>query len=257
MSELFSPLKQGEVRTDSDNGGVVDYVAELVGPGKKFPDVQNLAKGKYEADLYIKRLEQEREEQRRDLESRLSVEDLIKEIKKEKNPPSQVPNPALEGERRIDQPQVKPGMSPEEIASLVEKQITQKEEEKQRRENVVFARNELLKQWGQTFPERLKLEAGRLGASEEFLSQTAEKAPMAFLKLLGVQPEGPSKASTYQAPPKNEMHVVIGNTEGSTNLKWEDYEKLRKENPRRYWSRQVQSEIHKLAAQRGASFINK
>lgn len=258
MSDLFSPIKQGEVRADGDNGGVVDYVAELVGPGKKFPDVQNLAKGKYESDLYIKRLEQEREEQRRDLEARLSVEDFIKEMKKEKNSilPSQVPQ-VPEGERRNDQPQVKPGMSPEEIASLVEKQISQKEDEKQRRENVVFARNELLKQWGQTFPEKLKLEAGRLGVSEEFLSQTAEKAPMAFLKLLGVQPEGPSKASTYQAPPKNEMHVVIGNTEGSTNLKWEDYEKLRKENPRRYWSRQVQSEIHKLAASRGASFINK
>lgn len=254
--DLFSPLKQGEVRTE-DNNGTVDYVKELVGEGKKFRDVQSLAQGKVEADRFIERLKAETEEMRRELNSRLSVEDFVKQMKQEKlqtgSPSNQTQTPPV----GIEQPQIKPGMSPEEIASLVEKQITQKDEEKQRRENVMFARNELLKQWGQTFPEKLKLEAGRLGVSEEFLSQTAEKAPMAFLKLLGVQPEGPSKASTYQAPPKNEMHTVIGNVEGSNELKWADYEKLRKENPKRYWSRQVQSEIHKLAAQRGASFLNK
>ena len=259
MSDLFSPIKQGEVRADGDQvDSTVDFVQELVGEGKKFKDVQALARGKAEADRFIERLTREQEELRRELSTRLSVEDFVKQMKNEKNttPTSQAPQ-VPEGVRGNEQPVIKPGMSPEEIATLVEKQIEQKDEQKQRRENVMFARNELLKQWGQTFPEKLKIEADRLGVSEEFLSQTAEKAPMAFLKLLGVQPEGPSKASTYQAPPRNEMHTVVGNVEPGNEQKWKDYEALRKTNPRRYWSRQVQSEIHKLAAQRGSSFLNK
>lgn len=259
---LFSPVSKGEVPSGNIDTGLpegVKYRDLLVGQGKKFQDDEGLARGKWEADQYIKRLEAEKEEMRRDLEARMSVDDFIKHMKKERlespnsNQASQVP----EGERRNEQPQITKSMTPEEIQKLVDEKMSKNDEAKMRKDNLLFARNELVKQWGQTFPERLKAEASRLGVSEDFLTSTAEKAPNAFLKLLGITPEGPSKPNTYQAPPKSELHSVIGNIEDGMERKWEDYEKLRKTDPRRYWSRQVQSEIHKLAAQRGSSFFNK
>lgn len=260
---LFSPTNSGEVpsnNTDQGNLEGVKYRELLVGNDKKFKDDEALARGKWEADNYIKRLEAEKEEMRRDLEARMSVEDFIKEMKKEKisNPLSNQAPQMPEGERRNEQPQqLTNSMSDEEIQKIIDKKMSERDENKARKENVNFVRNELMKQWGQTFPERLKAEAERLGVTEDFFRNTAETAPQAFLKLLGVSVSGPSKASTYQAPPKSELHVVVGNTEESVERKWQDYEKLRKTDPRRYWSRQVQSEIHRLAAQRGSSFLTK
>lgn len=258
---LFSPVANGEVPSKTVDPTLpegVKYRDLLVGEGKKFKDDEAIARGKWEADMYIKRLEAEKEEMRRDLEARMSVDEFIKQMKKEKlSPPSNQAPQMPEGERRNEQPQITPSMTAEEIQRLVEDKMSKKDEEKLRRENVLFARNELAKQWGQTFPERLKAEAARLGVSEDFLTSTAEKAPQAFLKLLGINPEGPSKASTYQAPNKSELHVVVGNVEDGVERKWQDYEALRKKDPRRYWSRQIQSEIHKLAALRGSSFLTK
>ena len=43
-----------------------DYLAELVGEGKKFKTDKDLARGKYEADLYVKTLERQLDELRND-----------------------------------------------------------------------------------------------------------------------------------------------------------------------------------------------
>lgn len=245
--------------TESNETGLpegVKFRDLLVGEGKKFRDDELLAKGKWESDLYIKRLEAEKEEMRKDLEARMSVDEFIKQMKNDKlNPQSPTAHQQPEGERRIEQPQEK-AISADDLTKLVEEKLSQRDEQKQRKENVLFARNELLKEWGQTFPERLKIEAQRLGVSEDFLASTAETAPIAFLKLLGVNPSGPSKASTYQAPPRSELNVSANGEQSEGIRKWKEFEELRRTNPRKYWSRGVQAEIHKLATKNGSSFFN-
>src|SRR2546426_10450626 len=64
-----------------------DYLAELVGDGKKFKTSQDLARGKFEADQYIEVLKRRQDEMRADYlkiseesKTRATLDDLVKRL---------------------------------------------------------------------------------------------------------------------------------------------------------------------------------
>src|SRR5712672_125043 len=90
-----------------------EYLQELVGDGKKFKSPEDLARGKYEADSYIKILERRLDEMRDDYkkvrgeaDTAKRLDDLINQLSKS---PSETP-PAKE-ERQ-------PSFDPKQLDSL-------------------------------------------------------------------------------------------------------------------------------------------
>src|ERR1041384_5868536 len=67
-----------------------NYLEELVGENKKFKDVEALAKGKHQADLFVKHLTDRMDEMRRDYlalqadnNTKARLEDYIKTLREE------------------------------------------------------------------------------------------------------------------------------------------------------------------------------
>lgn len=67
MSNLFDTVSDDEIVTLDDS---VDYVAELVGEGKKFREIKDLAKGKVESDRYIEVLTKKLDDAVKELNTR-------------------------------------------------------------------------------------------------------------------------------------------------------------------------------------------
>src|SRR4051812_10177738 len=66
---------------NADPNANKDLVVELVGEGKTYKTVDELAKGKINADIHIKRLEEEAKALREQLAGAKSVEDVLEAVK--------------------------------------------------------------------------------------------------------------------------------------------------------------------------------
>lgn len=74
---MTSVLDQNN-ETPNTNEHTTDPLGNLVGEGKKFKTVEDLARGKMEADAFIVRLQEEAAQVRRELDARMTVEEQLK-----------------------------------------------------------------------------------------------------------------------------------------------------------------------------------
>ena len=123
MSDLFDPTNAPQLDETKD------YLTELVGDGKKFKDVKDLAKGKAFSDLHIQTLEKTLNQMREELQTRKTAEELINQIALTKP----TANPDRTGDNLppdADAGKIKSGLTPEDVEKLFAER-----EGKQRREN--------------------------------------------------------------------------------------------------------------------------
>lgn len=91
---IFDVELQDEV-TIPDN---VDYVNELVGEGKKFKTVEDLAKGKYHSDVTIETFKRQIDDLKKELNTRTSLDSFLDKMKQGGTPLTQQPiDPAPQG----------------------------------------------------------------------------------------------------------------------------------------------------------------
>lgn len=242
MTDLYAPVS--ETPADDEDK---DYLAEYVGEGKPFKDERALAKGKAHSDAFIKQLQGELAGLRKELDSRLQLEEFLQEVKK--TPPSQVPTPtpvvSNQGTNQGERTEVKA----EDIRNLVSETLLMERTKQTQDSNLNFVRQELTKAYGNDFGNKLDQVAKELGLTKEYMTTMASNSPQAFLKLVGT-PAAPSRGPADVAPPRS---TVSAPSHAAVDKDRERFEKLRKENPREYWSPRVQSEIHRLSLERGKS----
>jgi len=173
-----------------DDAGTRSYVADLVGEGKKFQTVDELAKGKLEADQFIEQLKKENalvREQMAELESKkvkeTSVNDLMEAIKKTN----------AQAEAEGNQP-----ISEEALRKTVGEIMEGRLEEQTRAENRARANKAVLdKVQGDVEAARSYVaeRAKELGMSVERLQTLSEDSPSAFLKLIDSKPTSGSQST--------------------------------------------------------------
>ena len=114
VAELFNDPVE-----DVANLPVVDpnknYLEELVGEGKKFKDPVALARSKVESDRHIAKLESELKAIRTDMNSRLSLEDLVTKLASARPEPSP---PASSGDLGDSNQNASKPLTPEDLAKL-------------------------------------------------------------------------------------------------------------------------------------------
>src|SRR5438046_816691 len=123
-----------------------DFLAELVGEGKKFKSPEDLAKSKWHSDVHIKTVEQENNELRsaytklrEDYNARAKLEELIDQMNnvRSQQPPNQEP-PMMEDK--------KPAFDPSQLKPLVSEEIRQYELQKRAQENLDTVKTKLKEQ---------------------------------------------------------------------------------------------------------------
>jgi len=262
-NDLFENNEPGKVVQKVIDDETTDFVKQLVGEGMKFRDVNQLAKGKIESDSHIKNLEAELANIRKDLNTRLTLEEFMEKLD-EKQSYSEAPSKSLDT-REIserDRTEVGKQISKEEIASLIKQELSTEKQKANYESNIDYVKSELIRTWGNDYKSKLVDKAKELELGQEFLSSLAATNPKAFLKLVAVTDQlgiNLREDPNIHLPPVSSYNPPTA-TDGTVNISpggksWKGYyEKMRKENPREYWTTRVQRELHESAKKHGEAF---
>ncbi len=145
MTSLFDTNTQTPEELDPNK----KYRDELVGEGKKFKTDEDLAKGKYISDNYIKTLERQMDEMRADLlrerednTARAKLQELIDKVSAQQVTPN--PNVKPE-ENKPNSPDIK------DIESLVTKKIQETKVSETRDKNFNLVKEKLMERYGSNY----------------------------------------------------------------------------------------------------------
>lgn len=229
MTDVFNPEK-----TD------MTPVSDLVGDGKKFKTVDDLARGKLEADNFIDQLKRETEGLREELKNRTKAEEELNGLREEiKN----LRTATTQASRDTN-----PSLTADSIRSLVSETITQADRNRTTQQNINTANDAMVKSHGDLTKagEAVKARAADLGISMDHLRNIAAESPTAFLKIMG-------ETVTEDKGPLNTQRSVNTDTSNSapagepTRGTKAFYDKLRVEKPNVYWSPKIQQEVFEAA----------
>ena len=230
MDELFQEVNTDEVVTIDENA---DYLAELVGEGKKFKTPHDLARGKAEADRYIEVLKAKMADLEKEVNTRKSLEAFKTELEALKNP-APVETPI------VSTPDTPQALDESRLESLLEQLLQKKEVQRARETNAQKVSRVLEENFGPKAQAVLNEKARELGMGLSELKGIAQTSPAAFFRLVGAQ-EGNSRPAPISGIPTGSVNV--GAPESITARGKSYYEKLKREQPKLYNDPKVTSQM--------------
>jgi hypothetical protein len=247
--EQVTPATQSEQVSAFEEPTSPSVLGDLVGEGRKFNDVEALAKGKLEADKFIEQMKQENAALKADLEKqayKLGVTNKMEEMASESTTELLDPNNNISGTSNTANTQ--PTSSEANIESLVEQTLRKREQESVAKNNIAIVESELAQTYGTEAAAVVQQKANELGLPISELQGMAAKSPAAFMQLMGQSAPKPSP-------------LVQGSirTEGSTMQASSDkdfgyYQKLRRENSTLYYKPSTQRQMMADADRLGDRF---
>lgn len=218
-------------------------VDALVGEGKKFKTVDDLAKGKAESDRVIMAREQELAELREELKKRETVEDIIQRVTR---PPVQSPLPVTESQPTP----ATSGITDEDLVQRI-REVTS---EATRAEKVARHAEEVATRLVEVFGSEeaanraITAKAQELGVSVEFLQSTAVQSPKAFYAQIGLDAVPTSPQSTPRTNGSIVPEALGNNHQGPKPGTYSYYQEiLRTKGSTAYFDPRVQNQLMKDA----------
>lgn len=222
---------------------------ELFNKWKDKP-LEEVLKAKVESDLFIKtqnaRLDDLRNDYlklREEATAKASLEELIKRQESLLANPDKTVIPPTE--------EPKPSLKSEDIDSILEQKLTQREKLTKQTENFNFVRAKLREQFGDKASEVLKQRMDTLGLDQTFTDDLAKTHPQVFMRTFGL--EETSNRQQDSAPPRssqrqNQFAPVVKKRD------WNYYQELKKTNPRIYLDPKIAIQMHNDAIELGEAF---
>ena len=226
-TENNAPAGNTEGKTTSS------FVEQLVGEGRKFKDVESLAKGKLEADRHIEEITKTLNELREEVSKQDYAKELLTKLQ-DKGTDTSTVNSAT-GANAGNSANGNTTQNASDIEALVEQLITKKEQSRTLEQNIAIANDAVVKQYGDKAAEVVKGKAAELGMSVERLKEIAAESPTAFLQLIGAKTQARTESVTTQSSIRTE---TFSNTTSERTFDY--YQKMRKENKSLYYSPKVQ-----------------
>ena len=226
-----------------------NYLDELVGEGKKFKTVEDLARGKAEADTYIEHFKQRHDELREyaaklksEYEAGPSLKELIDQLKSSKESNNDNTQSVHEDKSEFDL---------NKIESLISNKIQQTKALEREEQNYATVQAKLIEQWGPNYTQQLKSQVSQLGLTADFVNELARKHPQVLFKTLGLDSQ--RQGENFQAPFKSTNRADPFNS-GAPKRTWTYYEKMRKAEPLKYFDPKTQDQMFKDAEMLGDNF---
>jgi len=239
-------------QTQEENSPQGSFLSKLVeAKGENWKDPEVLAKGKIEADGYIQTLEGQLTQMREGLKKKEYQEEVLEQLQKKATESTAVNNGVpnnnnsnTEGENTTR------NLSEEDLKSLVEQTLNQREADAVTKTNLQRVDEELDKSFGTNAEEVVKKKAEELGMSMERLSEIASESPNAFFTLIG-EPK-----PTFNPMVNGSVRTEGVNMQVSTDRNWQYYQKLRRENPNQYYEPKMQQQLLQDRMRLGDNFGN-
>lgn len=223
MDELFQEINESETVTIDQNA---DYLAELVGEGKKFKTAHDLARGKAEADRYIELLKKQNEELKKEVNTRTSL-DSFKTALEELRKPAEVESQPLS-----TPDSQAPKFDESSIEAIVETLLQKKEIQRAQETNAQKVSRVLEENFGSNAQAILNQKAREVGMSLSDLKEISLRSPQAFFRLVGAQ-EGAQRPERTGAVPSSSVNLdspsQISPVRGRSY-----YERMKREQPTLY-----------------------
>jgi hypothetical protein len=254
MTDIFSSAttENTEVTTTENTATQTkeSFVDKLVGEGKKFKDIESLAKGKLEADNHINEITKTLNELREELSKQEYSKQLLEQLNKDKGSET-----LAEQSSPVTQSPSNTGnttqSASDNIEALVEKVITEKERSRTVTQNISIVTEEMEKQFGDKASSILNSKSKSLNISVDRLKEIASESPTAFFQLIGVN----STNRTNNMSTITQSSIRSENfTSNSQERDFDYYQKLRKENRSLYYSPKIQNMLIKDRERLGNQF---
>jgi hypothetical protein len=216
-----------------------DYLPDLVGDGKKFKSPEDLAKGKYQSDLFIEELKRELKETREyalqlknDNQSKANLEELIDRLQQQ---PSGSNQPSVKDD--VSSPTLDVDKLKEIARSTYREEMTVA----QQNSNFESVMSKVQERWGSNYASALKQQIDELGITKEELNDMARKQPKVLVRTLGL--DQPSRQENFQTPPRS-SDTRSGFAPTTQRRTWTYYQDIRKKDPATYFSQKIQDQLH-------------
>jgi hypothetical protein len=231
LSNIFDTVNDDDLVTMPDD---VDYVAELVGEGKKFKEIKDLAKGKVESDRYIEVLTKKLDDAVKELNTRTSLDTFLDKMKggQQQQEPAVTPTPSGTPQDLDD------SVLEQKLAEI----LSRRDQQTSAQKNMTTVIETLTNQFGGAEQAKLVInhKAKEVGMTPSALRQIAEQSPEAFFRLTGIQ------AGSPQAPAVARNGVNSFGQEQNTVLRDSKYyEKMKLNDPKQYWDKKTTSQMMK------------
>lgn len=220
--------------TNNEPSNQEGIAATLVGADKKFKTVDDLAKGKLEADVYVEQLKAQLAAKDAELakvgNADAKFDKILQEIEQRKTAPTQ-------GNVQV------PALGKDEIATLVRNQMTLVEAERTAQQNVDSTNTKLTALFGDKAKSVVETKARELGMTMEELKILSAKSPTAFFTIIGATDTKPKDTGTSPTGSINSGSDFNRDFKVGTK---EYYNELRRKNPKEYYAKHIHEVIAKV-----------
>lgn len=237
LGEVFTP----EITVSDpvlDNKAVQDvqptssYLEMLVGEGKKFADVETLAKAKLDADLHIKKLE---EEAKAKIAKETNYDLILAKLEERQKPTVANQDPAVVANVKTNDL---------DLDRLLEDKLSKREQKFIEENNVKATWIALTENYGN--PETAKAVVQELIKTKPYMKDVINKLgqtnPTAALSEI-LAFKAPHTVGNKSTNPLNTVQPMTGITEAT--ITWSNAGKIRREDPKKYNSPDFQAMINK------------
>lgn len=221
-------------------------VAELVGEGKKFKSVDDLARGKIESDRFVEKLKTENAALREALDSDANPDEILRRINSLVN--AQGGSRSDTTDQTSNQSQMGSQLTEEKVLELLKQQKAQ-EKAQQNRDRYEAS---VAKAFGEKTAEVVAARLDELGMDQTELQSLAQRNPAAALRILGIKE---SSASGGPSPSVNTEAFFGEAGKGNGEVQnFQYFQKLRRELGERYYEPQVQKQVFEARKKLGDKF---
>lgn len=238
-------------QTQTETQPQESFLQKLVeAKGDNWKDPEVLAKGKLEADGYIKSLEDQIAQMREDMKKQDYQAQILEQLqnKAAETTTAQTAMPNDNGSTETQNTTA--SLSENDLESLVEKTLVKREQDSVIKQNLAQVDQELVNSFGTEAEATVRQKAQELGMSLSRLRDIAAESPTAFFSLIG-QPQ-----QTFSPMVQGSVRTEGVNMQASNTRDWNYYQKLRRENPNQYYSPKVQQQLIQDRMKMGDKFGN-
>ena len=250
-STATTQTEQVTEQTQQETTPQESYVQKLVeAKGENWKDPEVLAKGKLEADGYIKTLEEQLAQMREDMKKQDYQAQILEQLQNKATEPTTVDPATPNNIGSTDAQNTTASLSENDLESLVEKTLMKREKDSVIKQNLAQVDQELVNSFGTEASAKVQEKAQELGVSMERLRDIAAESPTAFFALIG-RPQ-----QTFSPMVQGSVRTEGVNMQASATRDWNYYQKLRRENPNQYYSPKVQQQLIQDKMKMGDKFGN-
>lgn len=227
------------------------YLKKLVeAKGENWSNPEVLAKGKLEADGYIRNLEEQLTQMREDLKKQDYQAEVLSHLQTQAAGTTEAkPEEPNNNNGSVDAQNTTGSISEEDLKSLVEQTLSQRDKDTLVKQNLTFVDQELAKAFGADAENVVKKKAEELGMSMDRMKDIATESPNAFLTLVGEKPKTP-----FNPMVQGSVRTEGVNMQSSNDRNWDYYQKLRRENKNLYYTPKVQRQLMEDKSRLGDKF---